>query len=532
MHKSAIAYAVGRLMQVLGVIMFVPLGIAVYDYRHLSMSEITARPEVSGYLSAIATCILLGSILAIFFRRGKLLQGVREGYAIVGVGWVWLTFVSCLPLWFYLASSPDSGSGGWFAAFTDAYFELMSGFTTTGATILADIEIVPRSLLFLRALAHWLGGMGIITLALAIFPTMGVTAYQMFRGEVPGSNPDKLKPRLSQTVSILWGVYGLLTAVETGLLWLGGMTLFESVCHSFATMATGGFSTMNASVAAYPSDFVRWVIIIFMYFAGVNFILHFRALRGDYQTMLGNREFRFYNGVILTAIVVITAVLYLDGLAPRETAAAHYRHQQMSEEQFEGHYQTQEQKTRGLYSSFRMATFQVVSIVTTTGFATADFDLWPNFIRFMLVFLMFFGGCLGSTGGGMKMMRIMVVVKVAWIHIRRMTQPRLVAPLKVGNQVVNDDRVVNVVAFFILFIGLFVIVGFLMTFFVPDLVTAVTCSIATLGNIGPGLAGIGAVENYSWIPLPGKWILVVSMLLGRLEIFTILIILRPSVWRK
>ncbi len=529
MRKSAVGYAIGKLMQVLGMLLLVPLGLAIYDYRHWSMGEILGRPDVSGFIISILLCVVIGTFLVQKLQRGRELQGPREGYAIVTIGWIGLTFFSALPLWFYLMSEGDSSL---LLSFTDACFELMSGYTTTGATILSDIEAMPRSLLFLRALSHWLGGMGIITLAIVIFPSMGVTAYSMFRSEVPGPSKDRLAPRLAQTTSVLWGVYVLLTAAETVLLWMGDMSLFEAVCHAFATMATGGFSTENASVAAYNSDYIEWVITLFMYFAGINFLLHFRALRGDFDSMFHNKEFRFYNAVVLGTIVVMTCVLYFGGLAPQEQAAQSFRSDPMSAEEFAIHYETQAAEVETLYSTVRVAAFQTLAIVTTTGFVTADFDLWPSFLTLAMVLLMFFGGCAGSTGGGIKMIRIMIVLKVAWTQIRKMTQPRLVAPVKIGDQVIPDNRVVNVVAFFVLFMVLFVVVALLMTLFVPDLITAVTCSIATIGNIGPGLGGIGAVENYGWIPIPGKWLLMLSMLLGRLEIFTVLIIFRPAVWRR
>jgi len=531
-RKSAIAYALGKLWQVLGLVLVVPLVLAAYDYRHLTFKEIASRPDVSGFMISVLLTVILGTVLVLSFRQARELQGVREGYAIVAVGWVSMTFFSCLPLFFYLAVQNGAGAESLLNCFTDAYFEIMSGYTTTGATILTDIEIVPRSLLFLRAVSHWLGGMGIITLAIVVFPSMGVTAYSMFRGEVPGPSKDKLRPRLAKTVSILWGVYVLFTGVETILLWIGGLSLFEAVCHAFATMATGGFSTENGSVAAYGSDFIHWVVIIFMYLAGVNFVLHFQALRGDFKSMTTNTEFKFYNAIIVGTIIVATTVLYFGGLAPREVASESYRSEPMSAEAFDEHYQHQDDKVETLYGSFKEATFQTIAIVTTTGFVTADSDLWPDFLRFTLVFLMFFGGCAGSTGGGMKMIRVMLISRVAWTQLRKMSQPRLVAPIKIGGRVIDDNRVVNVVAFFILFMILFVITGLLMTLFVPDLTTAVACSIATIGNIGPGLSGIGAVENYAWIPMPGKWVLILSMLLGRLEIFTVLIVFRPSVWRR
>ncbi|UCG61467.1 MAG: TrkH family potassium uptake protein [Candidatus Zixiibacteriota bacterium] len=532
MHKSAVGYSIGKLLQVMGLLLLVPLGIAVYDNSHLMLTDLVIQAEVLGFWLAALVSLLAGTQLVVAFKAGRDLQGIKEGYAIVTLGWLSLTLVSSIPLLSYLISTDPQGWGNFFRHFTDAFFEIMSGFTTTGATILTDVEATPRSMLFLRALTHWLGGMGIITLAIVIFPAMGVFGYQMFRGEVPGPTKERLYPRLAQTASVLWGVYLLLSAIETVLLMVGGMNLFDAVCHTFATMATGGFSTRNASIAAYQSDFIEWVVTIFMFFAGINFLLHFRALRGDFGSLLKNREFRFYAWVIVLTIVVFTGILYIHGPASFEEARESYRNQPMSEEMFAEHYASENEKVGSLYDSFRSASFQALAIITTTGFATADFDLWPDFIRFSLVLLMFFGGCAGSTGGGMKMIRVMMVGKIAFNELRKLTQPRLVSPVKVGDEAVDDRRIINVVSFVALFVGLFILTAGLMVLFVPDLTTAVACSIATIGNIGPGLAGIGATENYAWIPIPGKWILVLSMLLGRLEIFTVLIILRPAVWRK
>ena len=533
MHKTAVAYALGKLMQVMGVMLLIPLGIALWDSRENGLSGMLEATDVFGIMVSIAIALVFGSALVMLGRRGREHQGLREGYAIVTIGWFGLTFIGCLPLFFYFLATRDAaGANGWLLAFTDSFFEIMSGFTTTGATILTDIEVVPRSLLFLRSLAHWLGGMGIITLAIVIFPAMGVSGYGMYRGEVPGPSPDRLRPRLAQTAQILWGVYMLLTAVEMVLLMAVGMNWFDAINHAFATMATGGFSTKNASIAAFDSDLVEWIIIIFMYFAGINFLLHFKALRGDFKSMFRDREYVFYSAVVAVVILILTAVLFVNGPAPLADASQHYRAGAPTETEFIAHYTAQAAKLDGMYDSFRIAAFQTLAIVTTTGFATADFDIWPDFLRFLLVLLMFFGGCAGSTGGGMKMVRIMVVFKVALNELRKLTQPRLVSPIKVGGQPIDDAKVVNVVSFFILFTGLFVLVGMLLTLFMPDMTTAFSASIATIGNIGPGLAGVGAVENYAWIPIPAKWLLVLSMLLGRLEIFTVLIILRPSIWRK
>ena len=267
MHKSAVGYGIGKLMQVLGIVLIVPFAIAAYDNRAFSLAELITTPEVGGFVIAVVLSLSLGTGLATLFRGGRYLQGIKEGYAIVTLGWLAVAFWCSLPFVFYFLAERGPDVSGLLRVFTDAFFEVMSGLTTTGATILTDVEAVPRSLLFLRSLTHWLGGMGIITLAIAIFPSMGISAYQMFRGEVPGPSKDKLRPRLAETVSVLWGVYVLLTAIQTLLLFFGGMDLFESVCHSFATMATGGFSTRNDSIAAFDSDFIHWVIILFMYLA-------------------------------------------------------------------------------------------------------------------------------------------------------------------------------------------------------------------------------------------------------------------------
>ncbi|MEE8405377.1 MAG: potassium transporter TrkG, partial [candidate division Zixibacteria bacterium] len=250
MHKSAVAYAIGKLMQVMGLVLLVPLAIAIYDRTGKSSTAIFSHPEVIGFMIAIMAALLTGSACVYIFRKGKELQGVKEGFAVVAIGWVALTFISSIPMTLYFLSLPVANGSGFFEAFTNGFFEIMSGFTTTGATILTDIEAVPDSLLFLRALTQWLGGMGIITLAIAIFPAMGVSGYQMFRSEVPGPTKEKLQPRLAQTVSVLWGVYVLLSVLETLLLMVGDMSLFDAVCHTFSTMATGGFSTRNDSIAA------------------------------------------------------------------------------------------------------------------------------------------------------------------------------------------------------------------------------------------------------------------------------------------
>jgi trk system potassium uptake protein TrkH len=408
----------------------------------------------------------------------------------------------------------------------------MSGFTTTGASILNNIEVLPKSLLFLRALTHWLGGMGIITLAIAIFPAMGVSGYQMFRSEVAGPNKEKLQPRLTQTASILWGVYALLTLVQVICLLAAGMNLLDSVCHSFATLATGGFSNKNASIAAYNSPLVDWIIIIFMYIGGVNFVLHFKALRGDAGSYFRNSEFKLHLAIVLLVVITAAGVLYFKGLAPAEEAQKVFRWNILNQEEFQDYYDSQSAKLDNLESAIRTAAFQVISIGTTTGLAPADYDLWPDFLRVLLVVMMFFGACAGSTSGGIKLVRILVLVKVVFNELKKLAQPRLISQVKLDAEILDDDKVINIAGFFVLFIGLFVTAGTLMTIFIPDITTAYSATVACMSNVGPGLGAVGSVGNYSGVPALGKWILSGCMLMGRLEIFTVLILLRPKTWKK
>ena len=532
MHKRTVLYGVARLLQVMGLALLPPALIAWFDSTAPTVSGILLDPDFSGFWIAALASVSVGTIFAIMYRKDRVTQTVREGFAIVTLGWAVLALFGSVPFFVsFLSTGGDLSFDGILHAFTNSVFEIMSGFTTTGSTILTDIEAIPRGLLFWRSLTHWLGGMGIVTLALVIFPALGVSGYHMFKGEVPGPTTERLQPRLAHTASILWGVYALLSFAETLLLMFGGMDWFDALCHTFGTMATGGFSTKNLSIAHFQSDFIHWVIVVFMFLAGVNFLLHYNVLRGNMNVLKVDGEFRFYLGVVVVATVIATMVLYFEGLPSAEYSRTHYRNNPVPVEEFAAHVQAEQLKVHSLYGSFREAAFQTVAITTTTGFGTVDFDVWPTTLRFMLVVLMFFGGCAGSTGGGMKMIRIMINIKAAWREIIKMARPRIIRPVKVGNVPVEEARVENIVSFVILFFGLTILSSLLMTFFVPDLVTAFTSVVACLANIGPGLAGVGSVENFDWIPLPGKWILIFNMLLGRLEVFTVLVLFRASIWR-
>ncbi len=429
-------------------------------------------------------------MVALCRPRGTLSLSHREGIAIVALGWFFAGVAGCLP--FYI--------GGVCGSFTDSCFESFSGFTTTGASVLTNIEVVSKGLLMWRSFTHWLGGMGIIVLSLAILPFLGVGGMQLYKAEVPGPVPDKLKPRIRDTAMVLWKVYLGFTIAQALLLLLGGMDLFDSLCHTFGTMATGGFSTRNASVAAYPSPYIQWVIIIFMFAAGANFALHYRLLRGKPLALWRDSEFRFYALVVILATAVSAWAL---------------------SEQY-----------GGLEETIRVSAFQVVSIVTTTGFATADYELWPALCQSVLVILMFLGGCAGSTGGGVKCMRALLLFKQSGQEMTRLIHPRAVTHVKLGGKSVPPEIMSGIWGFFILYLGLFLLSSLFLAAMGIDLATSFSSVIACIGNIGPGFGSVGPVENYAHLPALAKWILIFDMVLGRLEIYTVILLFVPEFWRK
>ncbi len=534
MNARVVSFALGRLCQVNAGCLALPLLFALLDphtpparFGHLF------PPETGGFLVGILASLVLGTLLVRQGDGGREIQHAREGFAVVAGGWLLLTALGAIPFAAWLHHAPAAPAPGDAArALSDAFFETMSGFTTTGATILSDVEALPRALLLWRALTHWLGGMGIITLALAVFPTLGVSGYQMFQSEVPGPTADRLMPRLAETAKILWGVYVLLTAAETLLLWLAGMGLFDALCHAFATLATGGFSTRNASIAAYASPAIDWIVLLFMYLAGVNFLLHWRALRGRLRESLADEEWRLYTGAVLAASLFCAGMLYWKGIAPPHEARAAFRANPLPAREFSAHLEREAAKVATAEGVLRHSLFQVLTVTTTTGFATCDFDVWPAPLRALLVLLMFMGGCAGSTGGGIKAVRVLVTARALVRDLRVAIQPRLLASLKVNGRPLGHREVYEIALFVIASLALVLGGTFAMSFFLPDLETAATAVVASLFNIGPGLAGVGAIENYGFVPLPGKWILALLMLAGRLELFTVLVFLLPSIWRR
>lgn len=486
MHKKLVINIISRILLVVSFTMLIPLGWAILD----DPSSAESRAFIITILLGFAIVVVVRKLFPASGDDFDVL-GAKDGLAIVGLSWIAVSFLGALP--FYLSGVTPT--------FTDAFFETVSGFTTTGATILTWIEGQPRGVLFWRSLTQWLGGMGIIVLSVALLPAIGRGAYALYRAEAPGPTAERVRPRMKETAKTLWTVYFILSAVETLLLLAGGMPLFDALSHTFGTMATGGFSTKDASIAGYGS-YIQWVIVGFMFLAGCNFILHYQGLRGKVKSYWRNEEFRVYLAIVLVLIPLFTVILALSG-------------QGFSE------------------STVRQSTFQIVSILTTTGYTTADFNLWPAFLKISLVCLMFVGGCAGSTGGGMKVIRVYIALKMGVKSIIQVILPNAIMPLKIDSKPVSDTYVVRAAAFFIIYMFLFVFGTVVMTITEnTDLVTAFAASVACLSNIGPGLGQVGAVENYAWISPVGKWILSFLMLAGRLELYSILILFVPDTWRK
>lgn len=448
--------------------------------------------QTQGLLISMSITAASGLIMILFSKMGQKRELThRESFAMVGLGWICATFFGSLPYIFT----------GTLENITDAFFETASGFTTTGSTILTNIEQHSHAILLWRSLTQWMGGMGIILLSLAILPFLGIGGMQLYKAEVPGPTADKLRPRVSQTARILWKVYVFLSGAEIVLLLSGGMNLFEALCHTFSTMATGGFSPKNESIEFYHNPFLEYVITFFMLMAGANFSLHYRVFKGNLKSLWQDEEFRFYISLILVSTLILSIILW-----------------------------------RSVYESlgqaFRLSIFQVVSILTTTGFCTADFEKWPTSSQYLLLFLMFIGGCAGSTGGAIKCIRIYILIKQGLRELRQIIHPHAVIPVKLGGKIISPDTLNGIWGLFFLYLIIFALASFSLAILGIDFLTSLSAVAATLGNVGPGLGAVGPTDNFAHLPIAGKWILIACMLLGRLEIYTLLILLVPEFWRK
>ena len=476
---------------ILNLLGYINLFLAGSMFFPLLVNWIYGEPHAKGFLLSMAITASSGILLMLFFKRSRRDLTHRDGFAIVAFGWIIVSFFGALP---YLLT-------GTLNSLADAVFETVSGFTTTGSTVITEIEATSYAVLFWRGLTQWLGGMGIILLSMAFLPFLGVGGMQLYKAEVPGPTADKLTPRISHTARILWQVYVLISAVQVLVMMLGGMNLFDSLCHTFTTMATGGFSTKNISIEHYRSPFLEYAITFFMFVAGANFSLHYKFLKGNFRAFGQDPEFRFYSGVVLVSTLLVTINL-LPGLYG------------------------------DVFKSFRLALFQVVSILTTTGYSSVDFEKWPAFSQYVLLVLMFIGGCAGSTGGAIKCIRIYVLIKEAARELYRLVHPHAVAPVKLAGKVLPQETLNGIRALFFLYIGIFLLASLAVSLLGADMITSISAVATTLGNTGPGLGEVGPSDNFAHLPTASKWILTTCMLFGRLEIYTLLVLLLPEFWKK
>ena len=481
LNYRVLGYILGILLLIEGFFMLLSFPVALF-YQ-----------ENDAFLILVSCIITIaaGALLWFSFRNSNKSIGKREGYIIVSAGWVIFSVFGAIP--FVITGSIPS--------YTDAFFETISGFTTTGASILTNVEKMSHGLLFWRSMTQWLGGMGIIVLSLVILPILGIGGMQLFVAEVPGPTPDKLHPRIKETAKRLWAIYVIFTLSETILLMVGGMSFFDAICHSFTTMATGGYSTKNASIAFFTSPYIHYVVTLFMIIAGINFSLLYLGIHFKFKQVFVNEELRFYLFFIVLFTVVITTILVSTINQPFE-------------------------------KSFRESLFQVVSIMTTTGFASTDYLNWIPIGAVLLFALMFFGGSAGSTGGSIKIARVVILLKNSFLELKRLIHPNAVIPVRLNSQAVSPHIVTNVLAFASFYILTVMISVIVISFMGYDLDTSFGAVAATLGNIGPGIGEVGPAMNYAHFPWLGKWFLSFLMLIGRLELFTVLIIFSPHFWRK
>ena len=478
-----IIYITSLLVGILALFMLLPLGVAM-----LEGDLVSAKAFGGGILLALLLCASIYIPARAKFRNLNL--RTREGFILVSLAWIAASAIGALPFVF----------SGAIPTYTDAFFETMSGFSTTGASILPSIETLPRAMLFWRSLTHWLGGMGIVVLTVAVLPFLGVGGVQLVRAEAPGPTLDKVAPKITQTAKILWFIYLGLTLLETILLMCVGMSLFDALTHTFGTLATGGFSPRNAGVGVYDSAAVDCIITVFMVMAGINFGLYHKVLSGHIRDVFRNTELRVYLAIYGIATLII-ALSLLD--------------------------------TYGTFRrAFRFAGFQAASIITTTGYATADFDFWPTATKGVLFFLMFIGGCSGSTGGGPKVVRIVGLFKLAWSEMKYLARPLGVFHIRLNGNIVKKSFLYPLAGFFFLYIACLLGVTIIVMAFGVDFTTGFTTALATVGNIGPGFGQIGPTLNYGFYHPFVKWVLSTAMLAGRLEIYTVFILFSRSFWSR
>ncbi|MBF8982912.1 TrkH family potassium uptake protein [Lutibacter sp. B2] len=475
------------IFKVLGYILLI---IALGMIPPLLISAINKQTDMISFAISILLTVLTGFVFAKIPITKKKIKA-KEGLAIVTLGWIFASLYGALP--FYLSGSIPS--------YVDAFFESVSGFTTTGATIINDIEVLPMGILFWRSFTHWIGGMGILVVAVAILPMMGTGGFHVFKAESPGPITDKIAPRIKDTAKILYGSYIIITIAEFILLLFGGMSPFESAIHTFGTLGTGGFSTRNASVGAFNNSYITIVISIFMIMSGTNFSLYYDIYKGKWKEVIKNSELKLYLGIIGISVLAITI----------NTNMSLYHN---------------------WFESFKHSLFQVSSIITTTGYTTFDYEQWSTFSKGILFMLMFVGGSAGSTGGSIKVIRILALIKLIKRELTKILHPRAIVSVKFGDQPVSEDTLLNISSFFMLYMVIFIFGSIIISLEGIGFMGATSAVAATLGNIGPGFEFVGPTHTYSDFSIFSKLLLSFFMLLGRLELFTVIALLTPKFWRN
>lgn len=446
--------------------------------------------DILPFIISSSITLLFGFGLWLIFKQKPLELSNKDGFLIVTSGWIAISLFGSLP--YLLTGSINS--------FHDAFFETISGFTTTGASIITDVEKLSHSILFWRSLTHWIGGMGIIVLSLAILPILGVAGMQLYRAETSGVTKDKLKPRIAETARLFGIIYFILTALEVLLLFLGGMPIFDAICHSFGTIATGGFSTKNASISYYQSPFIDYVVGIFMFLSATNFSLHYSAFKGDITNYFRNSEFKFFLSYVSIAIITVTIINFFS------------------------------QPNTALTDIFRYSFFNVISSASCTGFANADFALWASSAQFILIILMFIGGCAGSTTGAIKSVRILLMLKNSFKEANRILHPQAIINVKFNNRTVEQELLTTISSFFIFYVSIFFLSSLTLIATGVDIISAISGVISCMGGVGPGLNTVGPMANYSHLPIMAKYTLSIDMLFGRLELFPVMVIFTKSFW--
>ncbi|WP_339687549.1 potassium transporter TrkG [uncultured Nonlabens sp.] len=468
------------------------------------VSAIYAESEGLDILAAAGVAVAAGGLVMFLTRNHIKVLNKKDGYLIVTLGWLIMAFAGTMPYMFT----------GAITNYTDAFFETMSGFTTTGASIINDIEVMPKGILFWRSLTHWIGGMGIIVLAVAILPLLGIGGMQLFAAEAPGPSADKLHPRITDTAKRLWLIYVGFTAVETLLLRIAGMGWFDAVNHALSTLSTGGFSTKNASIAFWNDNpAIQWIIIVFMFIAGANFVLSYFAIKGRFSKILNDTEFKWYSVFVLGFSILGGVLIYFQA-DPLTSSIAHPMVLGEAE------------------SAFRHSTFQVLAVITTTGFVSADYTMWTPFLTIMFFGLFFLGGSAGSTAGGIKVMRHIILIRNGIMEFKRTLHPNAILPIRYNGRALQSGIVFNVLGFFILYMLSFIVGATVLAALGLDFETAIGGALSSLGNVGPAFGDLSPVDNFSGLPKLGKWWCCFLMLIGRLELFTVLILLTPFFWRN